>query len=92
MQPLQVTSKPRCTARVPNKWWHNREFGVAEDHQCPFPIWRDGRCKRHHAANIVPMLERRESSLAERLEKTRAELAQVRTKHNFVPANIENPS
>lgn len=93
MRPLQVTNKPRCTSRVPNQWFHNREFGVGPDHQCPFPIWRDGRCKRHHPAAILPVLEAREERLVTQLAKVRAELEWAHRHPTIIPSiPLENPS
>ncbi len=93
MKPLQVTNKPRCVARVPNQWFHNQEFGVGPDHQCPFPIWREGRCKRHHPASLLVVLERREEVLAEKLAKVRADLEWARRFPSLIPTvAMENPS
>lgn len=74
-RPLQVTTKPRCTFQVPNHWFHGLP---GETHQCPFPIWRNGRCRRHHPRRHLSVLRRQELKLMAQLEQVRQQLAAIR--------------
>lgn len=70
---LYEPTKPRCTARIKNQWFHMRDF-TGEDHQCPRPIWCDRWCKIHHPAQIIDTLRKREEKLAKELARVRAKL------------------
>lgn len=88
-RPLQVTTKPRCSARVLNKWFHRPECS-GESHQCPFPIYRNGLCKRHDPALNLKRLLVKETRLDTQLTATRTAIAAARSLG--IEAPTENPS
>jgi hypothetical protein len=72
--------KPKCRALVPNKWYDKDAWPGRDDHPCPFFAIRDGWCARHHPENLLPILERKEASLASKLIVVRSEIEQVRAR------------
>lgn len=47
------------------------------DHQCIFWAVRDGYCNRHHPANRIKILRRKEQRLKRQLSDVQAELARM---------------
>lgn len=90
MTPLQVTSKPRCKERVKNQWYH---VGIVQcdggTHQCPFPQWKNGYCKRHHPRNILDALRRKEKRLADQLALVRRKI--VEAEASPIPPDLSSP-
>jgi hypothetical protein len=67
---VRDTRRSRCCQPVAKSAWNKTGL-------CPFPIWKDEFCRKHHPVVKVAIADRRVKSLEAKLEAARAELVQM---------------